>query len=195
MACQEEIEALKQQLAASLGAAESSGGGGGRIAAPPAINLAPPQAVPGVDASRQASGQQRPSLPPPAAAAAPAATSEDQAVHGQAIQDISADHAVVATADSTGAAAPSAEQMGEVDTPAEISAAQEGLASLGRRGSDEGQTAGEAKADDHQQSEKRAEGTPPASFTQPAPEVVVQEKIVERVVVEEKVRFLSRASV
>lgn len=186
---------MKQQLAASLGAVEASSGAGGQVPSAPAANAAPPDAhVP-----EQPSGQQQQkgsSLSPPAAAAECAAEREDQPPQGQAVQDMSADDAI-STVDSTAMAtsAEGTQQTGHTNdgAAAETLATEEDLATTGARGSEGGQMVGEGKADDHRHSQDRAERTQPASLAQPTPEVVVEEKIVERVVVEEKVRVVSRA--
>lgn len=78
---------------------------------------------------------------------------------------------------------------------AQTSTVQEGLATTGARENEGGHVTGEETADDCRKSEERAEEIQPASLILPAPEVIVQEKIVERVVVEEKVRVLRKVTV
>lgn len=202
VACQEEIEALKQQLAASLGAADSSGGGqiaAATSAGASAAGAAPPAAGSDAHASRQPSEQQQqtPSLSPPATAAAPepASMGEDQALQQRPTEHTLSDDAVVASGEAF-TVATGAEQTGEInkDSAARTSELQDGVATTGMRASEGGQMGREGKASDRRKTEDLTEDTQTASANQPVPEVVVQEKIVERVVVEEKVRVLSNGT-
>lgn len=181
-AYQEEIEALKQQLAASLGAVGSSAGAQPAPAPLPpaaaAIDTTSSLADPAGREEKQPAEQEGPAAAAaavPAAVVSPSTLDERGAPGGTAEKDAEDSSAGAAIALDAGE-----ESKGVADVVAggRVEAEEEAAS---------GQTAAEGNVDCNRASSQDLGNTQPASSIQQAPEVVVQEKIVERVVVEEKV--------
>ncbi|CAM9424747.1 unnamed protein product, partial [Ectocarpus fasciculatus] len=187
----EEIEALKQQLAASLGAADSSSSGGGddrKISPAPSSGGATAEAAP------SAADPLAPSREPPPTSSSPsAAAAEAKIEHNPQQPDIeevggndgdgTAEPAATAATAPTAAAGPEREghsaNGGVASGPSVVAAAATGGGEGVERGQAGGEEGGRSKRDSGE--------TEAGSSSQVPPDVVVQEKIVERVVVEEKV--------
>ncbi|CBN76893.1 conserved unknown protein [Ectocarpus siliculosus] len=190
----EEIEALKQQLAASLGAADSSSSGGGgdqRMPPSPSSGGATAEAAPSAADPRAPSREPPPTSSSPSAAAAEARIEHNPQQHdieeeGGNDGDGTAEPAAIAATTATAptvAAGPEREDRTATGGVASELSVVAAAATGGGEGVERGQAGGEEEARDELESGE----TKVASISQVPPDVVVQEKIVERVVVEEKV--------
>ncbi|CAB1120143.1 unnamed protein product [Ectocarpus sp. CCAP 1310/34] len=189
----EEIEALKQQLAASLGAADSSSSGGGNQKLPPS----PSSGGATAEAALSGADPRAPSREPPPTSSSPSvAAAAEKIEHNPQQHDIeeeggndgdgTAEPAAIA---ATTATAPTAAAGPErQDHPATGGVASESsVVAAAATGGGEGVERGQAGGEEEARNERESGETKVASISQIPPDVVVQEKIVERVVVEEKV--------
>lgn len=201
---QEEIEALKRQLAASLGADGSSGIGGidrqHASAAPssggPTVDGVPPPIGPDEHSAGRPPGKPRPPSSPPATDSSVVAM--EHGVNDRPVKDNArgnpADSARDDPVDGAAIADAAGALPGEEGTEREAhstgsieggSLAVQELAATGAEGG--GERTGEVEILDERRSGKEGTENGRRRSAQ-SPDVVVQETIVERVVVEEKVR-------